>query len=151
MKKIIVLIIFAVAILIYIIIKCRPNEKTQVKNDLKAFAAAVEQEDKSKMLLYIDESYTDNHAHEYRQFISNIDNLFNIAESIQIHMTGTKVFIDSTNAQDMIFASCSLGLKIFARYQGDRALVFGGLVKPNPVRAYFKKVGGHYLVYYAVY
>ena len=151
MKKIIILIIIFVVILIYIVIKCRPNEKTRVKNDLKAFAAAVEKEDKSKMLLYIDRSYTDNHSHEYEQFVSNIDNLFDIADSIRIHMTGIKIMIDSTDAQNTVYASCSLGLKIFARYQGDRALVFGGLVKPNPVRAYFKKTSDVYRVYAAVY
>ena len=151
MKKIIIPSIIAALVLIYIIIRCRPNEISRVKQDIKAFARAVEKEDKSRVLLYIDESYTDNYSHEYKQFTGNIDNLFDMADSIRIHMTGLKVTIDSTDAQDVIFASCSLGLKIFARYQGDRALVFGGLVKPNSVRAYFKKINDRYRIYKAIY
>jgi hypothetical protein len=151
MKKIIVLALVIIIIAIYIIIKCIPNEEDQVKQDLKAFTTAVEQENKNEMLLYIDDAYSDNHSTEYQQFICNIDNLFDVAESIRIHITGLKVIIDSTNVQNVFFASCSLGLKVFALYQGDRALVFGGLVKPNPVRAYFKKAGEHYRVYYAEY
>jgi hypothetical protein len=151
MKKIVILALILVVIVIYIIIKCIPNEEDRVKQDLKAFTRAVEQEDKQKMLLYIDDAYSDNHSIEYQQFISNIDNLFDVAESIRIQITGLRVIIDSTNAQNVFFASCSLGLKVFALYQGDRALVFGGLVKPNPVRALFKKAGEHYRVYYAEY
>lgn len=151
MKKIIILVFIIVVIAIYIIVKCIPNEQTRVKHDLKAFAAAVEQENKLAMLLYIDETYTDNHANDFERFTANIDNLFDIAESIQIKMTGIKIIIDSTNTHNVIYASCSLGLKVFARYQGDRALVFGGLVKPNPVRALFKKTGEYYRVYYAEY
>jgi hypothetical protein len=151
MKKIIIPIIFIVVIMTYILMKCLPNEQTRVRHDLKAFTAAVEQENKHEMLLYIDETYSDNHSTEFQQFTSNIDNLFDAAESIRIQITGLKIIIDSTNTYNVIFASCSLGLKIFARYQGDRALVFGGLVKPNPVRALFKKAGEHYRVYYAEY
>ncbi|MGB3340436.1 MAG: hypothetical protein WBB37_03030 [bacterium] len=151
MKKIIIPIIFIVVIMTYILMKCLPNEQTRVKHDLKAFAAAVEQENKHAALFYIDEAYTDNHTNDFERLTVNIDNLFDLADSIQINMTGLKIIIDSTNRHNVIFASCSLGLKIFARYQGDRALVFGGLVKPNPVRAYFKKTGEHYRVYYAVY
>jgi len=151
MKKIIVLGLVIIIITIYIIIRCIPNEEDRVKQDLKAFTRAVEQENKHEMMLYIDDAYSDNHSTEYQQFISNIDNLFDIAESIQIQITGLKVIIDTVNAKGVFFASCSLGLKVFALYQGDRALVFGGLVKPNPVRAYFKKTGEHYRVYYAEY
>jgi len=151
MKKIVILALVVVVITIYIIVKCIPNEQDRVKQDLKAFTKAVEQESKHEMLFYIDETYSDNHSTEYQQFISNIDNLFDVAESIRIQITGLKIIIDSINSHNAIFASCSLGLKVFAVYQGDRALVFGGLVKPNSVLAYFKKSGEQYRVYYAVY
>lgn len=151
MKKIIILVLIIIIVSIYIIVKCMPNERDRVKQDITAFTKAVEQENKPEMLLYIDKNYSDNHANEYQQFISNIDNLFDMADSIRIHITGLKIIIDSTDAQSIVFASCSLGLKVFAKYQGDRALVFGGLVKPNPVRALFKKINGHYRVYYAAY
>jgi uncharacterized membrane protein YvbJ len=150
-KKIIILALVIIVTIILTIVKCMPKEQDRVRQDLEAFIKAVEQENKYEMLLYIDDTYTDNHSTEFQQFTSNIDNLFDIADSIQINITGLKITIDSINTHNDIFASCSLGLKIFARYQGDRALVFGGLVKPNPVRACFKKVGEHYQVYYAEY
>jgi hypothetical protein len=49
------------------------------------------------------------------------------------------------------FASCSLGLRVLARYEGERVLVFGGVVHPTPVRAFFRKAGKNYILYHAIY
>jgi len=151
MKKKLILIAIVIVIALYIIIKSMPNEEARIKQDINAFAAAVEQENKRGVLLYIDETYLDNHGMDYEVLVNDLANLFNTADSIRVKITGLKINIDSTNAQNVIFASCSLGLKIFARYQGDRVLIFGGLVRPNPVRALFKKTAEHYRVCYAAY
>ena len=151
MKKKLLIIAIVIVIALYIMIKSMPNEKARIKQDINTFATAVEQENKRDVLLYIDKMYNDNHGMDYEVFVNNLANLFTTADTIRVKITGLKINIDSTNAQNVIFASCSLGLKIFARYQGDRALVFGGLIKPNTVRAYFKKAGERYRVYYAEY
>ncbi len=154
MKKKLLIIAIVIVIALYIMIKSMPNEEARIKQDINAFAAAVEQENKRDVLLYIDEMYIDNHGMDYEVFVNDLANLFNTADSIRVKITGLKINIDSTNAQNVIFASCSLGLKIFARYQGDRVLIFGGLVRPNPVRALFKKTaesGNHYKIYTAEY
>jgi uncharacterized membrane protein YvbJ len=151
MKKKLILIAIIIFIAAYIIVKCLPNEQARVKQDINAFAKAVEQENKTVVLLYIDETYTDNHGMDYEVFVNNLAHLFNTADSIRVKITGLEINIDSIDAQNIIFASCSLGLKVFARYEGERTLVFGGFVKPNPVRAFFKKRGDHYKVYSAEY
>jgi uncharacterized membrane protein YvbJ len=153
-KKLVILIVVVIVIALYIIVKCLPNEQARVKQDIKAFAKAVEQENKRDVLSYIDEMYIDNHGVDYEVFVNNLAHFFNTADSIRVKITGLEINIDSTDAQNIIFASCSLGLKIFARYQGDRVLIFGGLVKPNPVRAFFKKpdeINNRYKVYTAEY
>ncbi len=151
MKKKLLIIAVIIVIALYVMIKSLPNEKTRIKQDINTFATALEQENKRDVLLYIDESYEDNHGMDYEVFVNNLANLFTTADTIRVKITGLKIYIDSTNAQNVIFAGCSLGLKIFARYQGDRVLIFGGLVRPNPVRALFKKTGERYRVYYAEY
>jgi hypothetical protein len=151
MKKILIFICIGVVIGLVIIITCRPDEKDRVKKDIKALARAVEKEDKQAILLYIDSTYTDRRGSDFAQFTANIDDLLDMADTIKIHMSGLKINIDSTDAHDVFFASCSLNLKITAKYQGERALVYGGLVKPSPVQALFKKTGEHYRVYYAQY
>ncbi|MGB3477799.1 MAG: hypothetical protein WBB67_01420 [bacterium] len=153
-KKLVILIVVVIVIALYIIVKCLPNEQARVKQDINAFAKAVEQENKRDVLSYIDEMYIDNHGVDYEVFVNNLAHLFNTADSIRVKITGLEINIDSADAQNIIFASCSLGLKIFARYQGDRVLIFGGFVKPNPVRAFFKKTdetNNHYKVYTAEY
>ena len=87
----------------------------------------------------------------YATFVDIIDKLANEFDSIKVSMSGLKVFIDSTNQQGTIFAHCSLGLKLFARYQGDRTLLYGGIIKPASVKAWFKKVKEYYQVYDARY
>ena len=151
MKKKLLIIAVIIVIALYVMIKSLPNEKTRIKQDINTFATALEQENKRDVLLYIDESYEDNHGMDYEVFVNNLANLFTTADTIRVKITGLKIYIDSTNAQNVIFAGCSLVLKIFARYQGDRVLIFGGLVRPNPVRALFKKTGERYRVYYAEY
>lgn len=154
MKKKLSIIAIVIVIAAYIIIKCLPDEQARVKQDINAFAKAVEQENKRDVLSYIDERYIDNHAMDYEVFVNNLTNLFDTADSIRVKITGLEIDIDSTDVPNIIFASCSLGLKIFARYQGDRVLIFGGLVKPNPVRAFFKKTdetNNHYKIYNAEY
>jgi hypothetical protein len=61
------------------------------------------------------------------------------------------VYIDSTSSTGTIFARCSLGLKVSGRYQETPVLFFGGIIKPSPVKAWFKKAENLYQVYDADY
>jgi hypothetical protein len=79
-----------------------------------------------------------------KQFLAEVD-------SIKVQMSGMKLNIDSTGNGDVVFASCSLGLRVLARFEGERVLAFGGIVHPASVRAFFKKSDGMYRAYYAQY
>lgn len=151
MKKKIILIVTAIIIAIFIIKTFIPTEKDCVKKSIESLKNAVEKKNKIETLKYIDETYKDKNNMTSEQLINIIDEFSAQCDSIKISISNLKINIDSTGAQNTIFASCSLGLKIFARQAGDRILVFGGIIKPAPVRAYFKKCGDHYKVYYAEY
>ena len=85
------------------------------------------------------------------ELVETINQFFAQVDSIRVQMSGMKLSIDSTDKDNTIFASCSIGLRVIARFEGDRVLAFGGIVKPGPVKAYFKKYDQHYMVYKAEY
>lgn len=118
---------------------------------LLALKNAVEREDKMSILEYLDDSYMDKHNIMYEQMVNAIDEFFLQVDSIQIFMSGMKISIDSVDGKNNTYASCSLGLKILANLGGEKVLVFGGIFKPEPVRASFKKIDKHYRIYYAEY
>jgi hypothetical protein len=111
---------------------------------------AVEKENKIEMLKYLDRSYEDMYGMIYEEFVTTVDNFFEQFDTIKVSMSGLEINIDSTKA-NVIFASCSLGLKVFAKYEGDKVIVFGGVIKPSPVRAFLKKSNKHYKIYRAEY
>ncbi|UCC10937.1 MAG: hypothetical protein JSW02_06085 [candidate division WOR-3 bacterium] len=143
-------IILLVVIATFIIIRLIPREEDRVKRDINAFKDAVEREDRASVIHFINPEFTDNHGSSSEAIIGTIDNLFEQFDSISVAMSGLKVKIDSSTAST-IFASCSLGLKVFARHQGDRILLYGGVIKPASVTAHLKKHNSRYLVYQAVY
>ena len=150
MKKIIIII--AIIIAMFVIIKVfLPNEKKLVARDITSLKNAVEREDKMSIFEYLDDSYMDKHNITYEQMVNAIDEFFLQVDSIQIFMSGMKVWIDSTDSGNCIFASCSLGLKVLANLEGEKVFAFGGVLKPSPVRAWFKKTDKHYRIYYAEY
>lgn len=147
MKKKIIFIIIGVVVITIALIILLPTEKKRLKNDIKAFSDAVEKENKAEALKYIDVSYLDRRKMTYEMFANSMDNIFNQFDSINVIISGLKIEIDSIDDNKTIYASCSLGLKIFAKYEGDRALVYGGPVKPASVKALFKKSNKNYKVY----
>ena len=150
MKKIIIVI--AIIIVVLVIIKVfLPNEKKLVARDIMSLKKAVEREDKTGILEYLDDSYRDKHNITYEQMVNAIDEFFLQVDSIQIFMSGMKISIDSIDDQNNRYASCSLELKILATIEGEKVLVYGGVFKPEPVRALFKKSDKHYRIYYAEY
>ncbi len=151
MKKKSILLVIALVVVIIVLKVLTPTEKDFVKRDLKALKNAVENENTFETLKYIDQTYLDRNNLTFTEFTSIIDNFFEKFDTIRVVMSNMRVTIDSTSAQKTIFASCSLGLKVFARYEGDRVLVFGGIVKPAPVFARLRKSANHYKIYYAEY
>jgi hypothetical protein len=141
---------FLLIITVIIIIRLIPREEDRVKRDINAFKAAVEREDRSAVIHFISPEYTDNHGSSSEGIVNNIDHLFEQFDSISVAVTGLRVRVDSS-FPTTIFASCSLGLKVFARYQGDRVLLYGGAIKPAAVRARLKKTADRYTVYWAAY
>jgi hypothetical protein len=143
-----VFIVIAVFVLLCLI---RPDERRTVANDIKDLKAAVEKEERERALFFVDEAYADNHGTTYQELVARIDDFYNEADSIKIITSGIKIKIDSSFKDRGSYASCSLGLRVFARYGGERMLFFGGIIKPGPVRACFRKNGEHYRIYSAQY
>ena len=151
MVKRILVILFSAVVLFIALLLLVPTEKDRFKEDVKAFASAVEQEDIPVALYYISPDYKDGNGLIRESFTRIIENMAKEFEEIEVHMSGLKVFIDSTDAQGTFFAHCSLGLKLFAHYQGEKTLVYGGIVKPSSVQAWFKKSADQYQLYTAIY
>ena len=151
MIKKIALIALAAIIIVIILVMAIPTEKDRVKKDIKALKNAVEAENKIETLKFLDEEYNDKYNINHKEFAALIDDFFRQFDSIKVVMSGLKVTIDSTDKQKNIFAQCSLGLKVFARYGGDKVLIFGGVIKPTSVRAYLRKTASHYKIYYTEY
>jgi hypothetical protein len=151
MVKRILIIVIIIAVLFVVLMFLVPTEKGRFKRDIQSFQKAVEHENTSEARRYISTLYRDGNGMDYPVFTRIIHNLAAEFDSMNVSISGLKVFIDSTDDQGTIFASCSLGLRLFARYQGERTLLFGGIVKPAPVRAWFKKTTDYYQVYDARY
>jgi hypothetical protein len=150
MKKYIIasVVIFAAAVAIAII--NRPTEKKRVIGDLKRFADAVEWENRAATISYIDPMYRDSTGLVYPDLISLLIGLYADADSIHVNLSGFKVYIDSIHDRQ-VWARCSLGVRVWANFGPDKALVFGGVVQPSPVLAYLKKSELTYRVYSAEY
>ena len=149
MKKIIpVAIVLVVIILVW---QLYPTEKKRLKNDILTLKQAVEDENTERVMEFIHPQYVDASGMGHNEMMESIGRFFAQVDTIRVQVKGMKMSIDSTDKDNTIFASCSLGLRVIARFEGDRVLAFGGIVKPGPVKAYFKKSDQHYKVYKAEY
>lgn len=153
MKKVLfAVLIIAFGIAVYVIIQVLTiSEQERATKHIKALAAAVENEQRDVVLDYIDSMYLDQRNMNYAQFVAMIDEFFSTLDHVNVQIHNLKVTVDSTQADTAFFASCSLGLRVTARHEEDRVLVFGGLVKPTPVYAYVKRTGAYYKLYDAKY
>jgi hypothetical protein len=149
MKKIVPIVIALVVIIL--IWQVYPTEKKRLKRDISALKEAVEKENAERVMEYIDPLYVDMSGMVHSELVESISEFFAQVDSIRVQMSGVKMSIDSTDKDNTIFASCSLGLRVVARYEGDRVLAFGGIIKPSPVKAYFRNSDQHYKVYKAEY
>lgn len=149
MKKIGLVVI--IIVIIIIVWQLYPTEERKLKRDIKALANAFEAEHTAEVVKYIDGAYTDLNGMSYEEIGKTIERFFVEVDSIKVQISGLKPSIDSTSERDEIFASCSLGLRVLARFEGERVLAFGGIVHPASVRAFFRKSDGIYRVYYAQY
>lgn len=148
-KKIIsgILLAFSTAFLF----DCAPDEKKLVQKDITALKEAVEQKNADEALYYIARDYSDAAGLTYDRFVDIINNITTQFDDINISIKNLTVRIDSIKDDNTYFASCSLGLRVTARLQEERVLLYGGLVKPTPVRARVRKTDHHYQVYQAEY
>jgi hypothetical protein len=145
------LLAIAVVVALLLVWLLYPTEERRLKNDIKQLRKAVENESIEKVGAYIDVQYRDNNELTRDELIEAIDRFFAEVDSISVQMKGLKVIIDSTTDDNTVFASCSLGVRVLARYGGERVLAFGGIVKPGSVKARMKKTEDTYEVYYAEY
>ncbi|UCD20078.1 MAG: hypothetical protein JSU64_02775 [candidate division WOR-3 bacterium] len=111
----------------------------------------MESESVDMVMEYIDLQYLDDDNLTRDDITVLIAQFFMEVDSIRIQLGGIELEIDSTSKDKTVFASCSLGVRVLARYEGERVLAYGGLVKPGTVRARFKKTGDKYKIYYAEY
>ncbi|MGB7054932.1 MAG: hypothetical protein WBE28_06405 [bacterium] len=149
MKKILVVVtIIAVIIVIW---QLYPTEKKKLKGDIRDLEKYFETENVAEVFGYIDPLYEDLSGMTYNEITQAIGQFFAQVDSINVQMSGLKLNIDSVTEENVILASCSLGLRVLARYEGERVLAFGGIVHPAPIRAWFRKSDGKYRVYYAQY
>lgn len=149
MKKI--LVVTGIVIMIIVIWKLYPTEEKRLRRDINTLKKTFENEDAKGVTGYIDTSYQDLGGLTYGEITETIERFFSEVDSIRVQMSGLELNIDSVTEENVIFASCSLGLRILARYEGERVLAFGGIVKPSPVKAYLRKSGQQYKVYKASY
>jgi len=140
----------ALIIIVFIVTKLLPNEKRSLIRDINNLKDAVEKENINKTLDYFDKDYLDQHSLNFNDFRSMVEEFFKSADSINIMISGLKVWIDSTK-NNTIFAHCSLGLRVIARYENEKVLVFGGVIQPSPVKGYFRKEKNFYKIYSAEY
>lgn len=150
MKKYLALAL-VILLAVVLIILLMPNEKKRVTRDIRALEQAVEHRDKTLALHYISASYDDPKGLDYGGLTQIIDNMFLNSSSIEIILSNLKPSIDSTDHSHCIFASCSLGLRVFAVVDSQKVLLYGGVIQPSPVRAYFKKASDRYELYSAEY
>jgi len=150
MKKTIwlILVVSVIAILVWV---RYPTEKRRLKSDIQSIRKAMENESADKVIEYIDFEYRDANNLSYDEIVAVITQFFAEVDSIKVQMGGMKMSIDSAGKEKGIFASCSLGVRVFARYEGERVLAYGGIVKPGTVRARFRKADDKYKIYYAEY
>lgn len=149
MKKILLIVVIMVIIIIFW--QLSPAEKKRLKKDIRTLEKTFETGNAAEVIKYIYPSYQDLSGMTYDEITQAIARFFAQVDSINVQMSGLKLNIDSVTEENVIFASCSLGLRVLARYEGERVLAFGGIVHPSPVRAWFRKSDGKYRVYYAQY
>jgi hypothetical protein len=128
-----------------------PTEERQLKAGIRALRRAVEREAMNEVIEYLDPAYEDAHGLTYAGVVPVIEQFFAGVDSIVVQMSGLKVTIDSVGRDKTVFASCSLGVRVVARFEGERVLAYGGIVRPGTVRARFRKIGSRYLIYRAEY
>jgi len=143
--------IISVIIIIVVVWMLYPTEKRKMKSDIMQLKKAVENENVENITEYIDPQYRDASGMTYDEIKELILEFLAQVDSIKIQMSGMKLNIDSTGRGNVVFASCSLGLRVLARYEGERVLAFGGIVHPGSVRGFFRKAGHTYRLYYAEY
>lgn len=149
-KRIILAVISAV-FLIFLILKILPDEKKNLIKDINNLKNAVERENLMVVLNYLDNNYFDTYKLDFDNLRSTIKEFFNAADSINIMISELKVWIDSVTDKDMIYAHCSLGLRVIAKFENEKVLVFGGIIQPASVKGYFRKQKGNYKIYSAEY
>jgi hypothetical protein len=150
MKKAVWLILVVVVVVI-IVWLWYPTEKRKLKSDILSMKKAVEVEYMDMIMEYIDLQYLDEKNLTHDEIVAVITQFFAEVDSIRVQMGGMELNIDSTGKEKTVFASCSLGVRVLARYEGERVLAYGGLVKPGTVRARFRRTDSKYKIYYAEY
>ncbi len=151
MKKRIFLIALTVILCVAVIELWPASEEERVRNDIEALKEAVEKKDTTLIFSYIDGSYSDKDLGSFEEVEKGINDFLVAFDSLSILMSDIKINIDSVDDQQTAYATCSLGLKVFAEYEGDKVILYGGIVKPAPVQVYLKKAQGHYTIYHAAY
>ena len=149
MKKF--LLIIPIIIILILIWLLYPTEERKMKNDIMELKRAVENESVENITKYIDPQYLDAAGMTHDEITELMLQFLAQVDLIKVQMSGLKLNIDSTNKENIIFASCSLGLRVLARYEGERVLAYGGIVHPASVRGLFRKAGQSYRLYYAEY
>jgi hypothetical protein len=149
MKRI--LLIFTIVVFVILVWQLYPTEKKRLRHDINTLRKTFESKNVTEVMDYIDPSYQDLSGLKCDELARAIEQFFMQVDSIRVQMSGMKLSIDSIAEENIVFASCSLGIKVLARYEGERVLAFGGIVHPSSVWAWFRKSDGKYRVYYARY
>lgn len=143
-------VLIAIVVAIFVV-RSLPDEKKRFAADISALVKAVERRDEPAVLGFIDSGYVDEQGLDFPGMEQAAGMLFKQVTGIKVTMSKLNLRIDSVNAASVRFASCSLGLRITGRANGDQILIFGGLVHPAPVRGYFRKGKDRYRLYSARY
>lgn len=142
---------FGVLVIAVIVWRLYPTETRRLQSEIRSLRRAVEREATGEVMARIDPAYEDAHGLTRDGIAAIIEQFFAGVDSVSVQMSGLEVSIDSVGRGRTIFASCSLGVRVLARFEGERVLAFGGIVRPGTVRAWFRKNGPGYLLYRAEY
>ena len=128
-----------------------PTEARKLRAEIRSLRRAVERESAPEVMARIDPAYADVHGLDRDGIAAVIEQFFAGVDSVSVQLSGLKVRVDSVGRDRTVFASCSLGVRVLARFEGERVLAFGGIVRPGTVRAWFRKAGPGYRIFRAEY
>jgi hypothetical protein len=114
-----------------------PTEKTRIKKVVHKGRAALEQENRSVLKGLLAPDFRDRNGNDREMIMNDVELFFNDCDSIEVAVKIGAVRV----RRDAIppTALCSLRTRVFARIEGEKGIVFGGIRPADVVLTLVKK------------